>query len=122
MYKFGLNPLAQWGVAMGPTASLLPLSKLFSDHKDGLKEGRTFKTIEGEVENAVLTESPPNERSLNAFADLNSGASLVMVWYPIFTICFNVGDKLACIALRDTCHGLRKCYTMFRNDTVRYGS
>jgi hypothetical protein len=124
LHKLGLSHISfsQWGVAMGPATTLLPFNRLFGDSKDEPKdESGLPKKIENSDDKAEVVEKEPSPRVrvLNAYASLNSGASLVMVWYPIITLCLTAGDKLSCIALRDTCRGLRNCYTMFRNDTSR---
>ncbi|KAF8586895.1 hypothetical protein K439DRAFT_1408126 [Ramaria rubella] len=54
-----------------------------------------------------------------AYTDQAHGALGLMVWYPIFSICMGAGDKLTCIALRDTCVLLKTCYGFFRNDITR---
>ncbi|KIJ29941.1 hypothetical protein M422DRAFT_36771 [Sphaerobolus stellatus SS14] len=118
LYKLGLNhlPLAPWGVAMG-TSTFVPIKKLLSDADEDRPFSKFGKT--GDEEEKPFRLEEPTSSGKGAYADVNSGAARVMVWYPVFALCYALGDKLSCIALRDTCVGLRQCYTMFRNDTTR---
>lgn len=64
------------------------------------------------------TDSRVRTGSQHGFTRTSFGVNF-MVWYPIFAMCFSRGDKLSCIALRDTNFQLKTYYDIFRRDISR---
>lgn len=116
-FPLGLNkaPLPSWSVAMG-TASFVPINKI-------LLAAKAANSIDEPDESDRPTFfsffEPAKNRASNGYTDSLTSLA-ILVWYPVMTYCMSTGDKLPCIALRDTCVALRRCYGLFRNDMTRY--
>ncbi|GJJ14635.1 hypothetical protein Clacol_008901 [Clathrus columnatus] len=115
-FQLGFNkaPLPSWSVAMG-TASFVPFNRMLLAPKDTTSDA---ESDESDKPTFFSYFEPTKNRPANAYTDSFSSLA-VMVWYPVLTYCMSSGDKLSCIALRDTCTTLRQCYGLFRNDTTR---
>lgn len=118
-FHLGFNkaPLPSWSVAMG-TASFVPINKILLAAKES---NSAEEPEENDKPTFFSFFEPARNRGANGYTDSFSSLA-VMVWYPIMTHCMSTGDKLSCIALRDTCVTLRRCYGLFRNDTTRCAS
>lgn len=122
LYHLGVNNvLPSLAVAMG-TASYVPINKFFLEAKDEPSEENGHQGG-GDGESKVTMfrfAEPVKHGRKGAFTDISWGALGLMVWYPILSLCMTSGEKLSCIAIRDTCVLLRTCYGIFRNDITRW--
>ena len=111
--------MSSWSVAMG-TASYFPRIRLHGEHTEVIEESPGENGNEEGNSRTSRLEGPEIRSPKGCFTDQSCGTLGLMVWYPILSTCMAVGDKLACIALRDTCILLRMCYGLFRNDITRW--
>ena len=121
LYHLGMSDvtLPSLSVAMG-TASYVPINRFLLEAKEEPSEEGSQKDNDGDGKVTMFRFAEPVKHGRKgAFADESWGALGLMVWYPIFALCMASGDKLSCIALRDTCVFLKTCYGIFRNDTTR---
>ena len=121
LYHLGMNnvSLPSLSVAMG-TASYVPINKFFLEAKEDPLNENGQQDGDGESKVTMFRFAEPVKHGRKgAFTDISWAALGLMVWYPILSLCMASGDKLSCIAIRDTCVLLRTCYGIFRNDITR---
>ncbi|KAF8524222.1 hypothetical protein JB92DRAFT_3109633 [Gautieria morchelliformis] len=117
--RHGQRALPSLSVAMG-TASYIPINKFLLEAREEPLEENSPPGGDGEGKITMFRFAEPVKHGRKgAFTDTTWGALGLMVWYPILAACMECGDKLACIAIRDTCVVLRTCYGIFRNDITR---
>ena len=98
------------------TSTFIPLSKLFDDSKG--EDTTNGSPKNDEPEEKILVSTTATSRR-GGYTSVDYVAARIMIWYPVLALCYAAGDRLSCIALRDTCVGLRECYTLFVNDITR---